>query len=150
MEVGHLERGDHEGGVVAEEEPADVRRRHRRDGDRDQGAGADLVEHDLDGEEHAADRRVEGGGDAGPGAGGNQGDALPHRHAQELAQRGAEGGADLDDGPFAADRPAAADRQRGGERLDQRDDGPDHPLVVVDGIHDLGHAVPFRLRGEVC
>ncbi len=74
---------------------------------------------------------------------------LPRRHSKDLAQGGAEGGADLDDGALAADRPAAADGQRRSERLDHRDDGPDHALVVIDRIHDLGHAMPLGLRGEM-
>ena len=47
----------------------------------------------------------------------------------DLAERRAERRADLDDRPFAADRGAAADRQRRGQRFDHRDDRPDDALA---------------------
>ena len=46
----HVERGNHERGVSAKDQSADVRCRYRRDRHRHQGAGADLVKHDFDGE----------------------------------------------------------------------------------------------------
>ena len=74
-------------------------KRHRQE-----GAGAELRHHQFDREHHAADRRVEGGGDAGAGAGGDQRDALPRRHPDDLAERGAERRADLDDRALRARR----------------------------------------------
>ncbi len=56
--------------------------------------------------------------------------------------------ADLDDRPLAAHGRSAADRDRRGERLHDGDNGTDHAAVVVDRIHDLGHAVPSCFRGE--
>ena len=85
----------------------------------------------------------------GPGAGGDQGDALPGRHLDELSEGRAQRRADLDDRPFAADRGAAADRQRRGQRLGDRDDRADAPAIVVDRVHDLGDAVAFRLWREI-
>ena len=49
----------------------------------------------------------------------------------------------------AADGAAAADRQGGGERLDQRDDRPDPAAVVVDGVDHFGDAASLGFRGEV-
>ena len=65
------------------------------------------------------------------------------------AQRRAEGRANLDDRPFASHRPAAADRDRRGQRLDHRDPRSDPALVVVNGVHDLGDAVPFGFGREI-
>ena len=64
-------------------------------------------------------------------------------------KRRAERRADLDDRSFAADRRAAADRQRRGQRLHHRDDRPDHAALVVDRVHHLGHAVALRLGREI-
>ena len=63
--------------------------------------------------------------------------------------RGRERRADLDDGPLAPHRAPAADRDRRGQRLDDRHDGTDDALLVVDGVHDLGYAVSLGLRSEV-
>ena len=52
-----------------------------RERDRQEGARADFRHHQLDGEHHAADRRVERRRDAGAGAGRDQRDALPGGHA---------------------------------------------------------------------
>ena len=87
--------------------------------------------------------------DAGSGAGGNQRDALPRRHADHLPERRAERGADLDDRSFASDRRAGADRQRRGERFDQRHDWSDDAVLVVDCVHNLGHAMAARFRCEI-
>ena len=72
--------------AAAEEQAADEGRGAGRKRHRQEGADADLGHHQFDGEHHAADRRVEGGGDAGPGPGRDQRDALPRRHAHDLAQ----------------------------------------------------------------
>ena len=67
----HRRRHD-EGRLQSEKDPADEsggagRQRHRQE-----RARAQFGQHQLDGEHHAADRRVEGGGDAGAGAGRDQ------------------------------------------------------------------------------
>ena len=115
--------------MSAEEHPSDKGRGAGRDRDRQKGRDADFRHHQLDREHDAADRRVEGRGDAGAGAGGDERDALPRRHPHDLAERRADRRTDLDDRPLAADRGAGADRDRRGERLDQRDDRPDLPLL---------------------
>ena len=74
---------------------------------------------------------------------------MPRRHGDELTQRRAKRGADLDDRSFAPDGGAGADRQRRGQRFDQGDDRADHAFLVVDRIHHLRHAVAPRLGGKV-
>ena len=133
----------------AEEDTADEGRGAGGERDRQEGPRAQFRHQQFDGEHHAADRRIEGRGDAGAGAGGNQRDPLPRRHVNHLAERRAERGADLDDRTFAADRGAGADRQSRRERLDQGDDRPDHAFLVVDRVHHFGHAVALRFRREV-
>ena len=78
--------GDDERRRVAEQALADVRGGCGRERDRDQRTHADLVEQHLDREEDSADRRVEGGGDAGPSAGGDESRPLPPRHAGETTE----------------------------------------------------------------
>ena len=103
--------GTVEGRLHAEEQPADEGRRAGRDRHRQEGSRAHLRQHQLDGEHHAADRRVECRGDAGAGARGDERDALPRRHAHDLPERRAERRADLNDRAFAADRrPLPIDR----------------------------------------
>ena len=123
MRSGSASIGRHaERRLRAEEQPADKGRGAGRGGDRQEGVDADFGQHQLDREHHAADRRVEGRRDPGPGAGRDQGDALPRRHADQLAQGRAERRADLDDRSLAPDRGAAADRQRRRQRFRDRDD----------------------------
>ena len=56
--------------------------------------------------------------------------------------------ADLDDRPLAADRRARADRQRRGQRLDDRDDAANVAALVVDRVHHLGDAMTLGLGRE--
>ena len=56
--------------------------------------------------------------------------------------------ADLHDRALAADRAAAADAQRRGQRLDRRDLRRDPAAAAGDRVHHLGHAVAARLAGE--
>ena len=109
-----------EGRTHPEEEPADEGRRAGGEGHRQEGAHAHLGHHQLDGEHDAAERRVEGRRDARAGAGGDECDALPGVHVDQLSQGRPERGANLDDGTLASDRSAGADRERRGERFHQR------------------------------
>ena len=149
-DIGVLERRQRhdEGRLVAKKHPPDEGRGSRRQRHRQESPDADFGHHQLDCEQHAADRRIEGRSDAAAGAGGNENDALPLRHADDLAQGRAERRADLDDRPLAADGRSAADRDRRGERLHDSDDRADHAAIVVNRIHDLGHTVPFRFGSE--
>ena len=77
-----------------------------------------------------------------------QGDLLPGREPDGLREGRAERRADLDDRPLAADRRAAADRQRRGERLDHRHLPANVAALVEDRVHHFGHAVALGLRRE--
>ena len=130
-------RRDVERGPRAEENSADERRGAGRERHRQERVHADFGQHQFGREQHAANRRVE-----------RRSDALSHRHADQLSKCRAEGRADLDDRTFSTDRGAAANRQRRGQRLRHRHDRPDHAPVIVDRIHDLGHAVALCLGCE--
>ena len=82
------------------------------------------------------------------GARGEQRGPLLLRHGKELPDHGAEGGADLHDGPFPAHGAAAADAQGGGECLHDGHRRADDSLPIMDGVHHFGDAVTLRLRGE--
>ena len=135
--------------LIAEEQSADEGSRAGRHGYREKGVDADLRQHQFGCEQDAADRRVEGRSDARSGAGRDQGDALTGLHPDNLAECGAERGADLDNGPLTSHGGAGADRDRRGDRLHHRYDGPDYPLLVIDRVHHFGDAVPLCLRREV-
>jgi len=141
-----------ERGVNAEKDSSDKGRRPGRKGDGQKCARAELRHQQLDREHDAADRRIEGGSDAGAGAGAgrHQRDSLPGRHADQLAECRAQRGADLDDGTFAAYRGAGADRKCRRERLDQRHDRSNHAFLVIDRVHHFGHAMAARFRSEIC
>jgi hypothetical protein len=141
---------DGERGVNAEKDAPDKRRRPGRKGDGQECARAELRHQQLDREHDAADRRIEGGSDAGAGTGPHQRDPLPGRHADQLAECRAQRGADLDDGTFAAYRGAGADRDCRRERLDQRHHRSNHTFLVIDRVHHFGHAMAARFRGEIC
>jgi hypothetical protein len=79
----------------------------------------------------------------------DQGDALARRHTDNLTQRGAERGTNLDDRAFASDRGATTDRNGGGQGFHQRHYGADHASLVVDRVHHLRHSVALGLRGKI-
>ena len=76
-----MKAGQGEEGFAAEGDPADRGGDDRAEHDDAEGAGLEVAQDQLEGEEDAGDRRVEGGGDA---AGGAAGDEQPHL----LARRG--------------------------------------------------------------
>ena len=88
--------------LLAEEPASHERRCTRRDRDRQERVRADLRHHQLDGEHHAADRRIERGRDAGSRAGRHQRDPLTRRHADDLPQCRTQRRADLNDRALAA------------------------------------------------
>ena len=67
---------------------------------------------------------------------------------ERLRKRRTQRRADLDDRPLAPDRRARADRQRGGQRLDDRDKAANVAAAIEDRVHHLRHAVAFGLRRE--
>ena len=140
---------DRECRLRTEEKASDERCRAGSQRHRQEGASADLGQHQLDREHDAADRRVEGRRDTGAGARGDKNDPLPRRHSHDLAQCRSQGRADLDDRALAPHRRAAADRNRRGQRLDDRDDGPDYASFVINRIHDFRYAVAPGLGREL-
>src|SRR5271155_5488947 len=139
---------DREGRLRPEEEPPDESRGAGRQRYRQEGADADLGHHQLDREHDAADRGIKSRSDASAGTSGDEDDPLPGRHSHDLAQGGAKGRADLDDRALASDRRTAADSNRRGQRLDDGNDRPDYPSLIIDRIHDLRYPVPAGLGCE--
>ena len=72
---------------------------------------------DFLGEHQPAHRRIEGGGDAGAGAGGDQHLGAIGREPPQLRDCGADRPSDLRDRAFATDRCARTERERGAECL---------------------------------
>ena len=82
-----LDVGHGKGRIGADQDPADRRGRSGRDDDRKKRAIRDLRQQDLEGEQHAAERRVEGGGDAGAGARRSSVICLPGRQVRWPAKK---------------------------------------------------------------
>ena len=144
-----LKRRHEESGRIAKEPAAHERRRPRRDRDRKERLHAHLGHHQLDGEHHPADWRIEGGRDTRACARSDQSDPLARRHADYLAKRGAERRADLDDRTFPPDRRTAADRDGRSQGFDQRHNGSDDAALVVNGVHHFWDPMAFGLGGKI-
>ena len=144
MEIIHPQIRDRESRIRPEKITPDIARARGRDHDRHESPDADLVQQQLRREKHATDRRIKSRGDPRARAGRDQGRALPGWDAQPLPYARAKSRADLNDRSLAPDRAAAADRERGSERLDHRHDRPDHALIIIDRVHYFRHAVPAR------
>ena len=114
-----------EGRKVAEEMTADHRRRHRGDDDGRELGDAEVAEDDLDGEECAGHRGVEGGGDPGRGAAADQGPQASLADLQPLPDGRSDGGADLDDGALSTHRSAGGDADPRGDELGDHHPGSD-------------------------
>ena len=137
-EGGHIAKGgspDHRSGQAGEDHDAE-------------GAGGELPQDDLEREEDARDRGVEGGRDATGRAACNQRTYAIVGHLQDLAEGRAERRADLHDRAFTADRAARADADRGGQRLHHGHNRADAPATQCDGVHHLRHAVTLGLARE--
>jgi hypothetical protein len=81
-------------------------------------------------------------------SGSQQGDLLPGREFDGLRESRAQRCADLDNRPLAANRGPAADRERGGQRFDDRNLTADVAVLVKHSIHHLGNTVAFRFGCE--
>ncbi len=138
-----------EGRVPTEEHLAHEGRGSRGERDRQKRPRAHLGQHQFDGEQDAADRGVERGRNAGACPGGDERDALPTRHGNDLPERRGERRPDLDDRPFASDGRARADRDRRGQGLDDRHDRPNYAFVVMDRVHHFRNPVSPSLGREV-
>ncbi len=149
--LGHrddVEAGQTEEGGGAEGELADRGRDHGAEHDEAEGAGLEVAQDQLEGEEDAGDRSVEGGADAARRAAGDEQAQVLSGEAAEPAGGRADRRADLDDRALAPDRAAGADAEGRGQGLDDRDPAADAALVAMDGEHHLGHAVPTGLGRE--
>ena len=85
-----LHGGHLEGRLCADQDTSDISRGAGCDHDRQEGARANHRKENLKREHDAAQRRIEGGGDAGTRAGGDQGHALRRSEVDELRERRAE------------------------------------------------------------
>ena len=135
--------------IGADQHPADGGGGTRCDDDGKEGPVGDFRQQNFQRKQHAAERRVEGRRDPRSGARRKQRDLLPGRQPDHLRERRAQRRADLDDRAFAADRRAAADRKRRGQRLDDRDLAADVAALVEDRVHHLGNAVSLGLRRKM-
>ena len=137
------DRGEERG--RAEERTADDVARDRREGGRAECVEREFAQDDLESEEQAGDRRVEGRGDASGRTARHDDPHAAFAHPHELAERRGERRADLHDRAFASDRAAGSDADRRRERLDHRDRRPDAPAVLGHGEHHLGNAMAASL-----
>ncbi|MEJ2642839.1 MAG: hypothetical protein P8010_25090 [Desulfosarcinaceae bacterium] len=133
-------------------EVAQVVARHRcsdngRDDDGAEGGQAELGQGDFQGEHHAGNGSVEGGGDAGGSPTTHQGPHALGGNFEELPDRGADGRPDLDDGPLPAHAPAGADADRRCQRFYHHQTFTDQAVFQGDGIHHLRHPVAFGFGG---
>ncbi len=133
---------------VAEKAPRHDCGDDRGDDDRAELRHAEVAEEDLDGEQGARDRCVEGGGNARRGTAADQRAQLTGGYAQELPERRAQRRADLHDRPLATGRSPGADGDRGCDRLDDDDAGADRSAAENDRLHDLGNSVALGLARE--
>ena len=87
LRQGKQDLGNAEGRVRPDQDSADQGRRAGRDDDRKKGPVGNLGQQDFEGEQHAAERRVERRGDAGAGAGGEQRHLLPASRAGSACEK---------------------------------------------------------------
>ena len=118
-------------------------RRRRRAGERDRNQAARLPfeQQQFHGQQHRGERRRERRRHAGRRAGDQQRLALGAGQMEELRDQRSERAAGHDDRPFGAERPARADRDRGRQRLEQRDLRLDAAAVDQDRFDRFGNAV---------
>jgi hypothetical protein len=143
-DVGHEKRW-----IGAEEKTAEESCDAGRGCHWEKGVDADFRQHQLSHEQDAADRRVECGGNAGARARRNKSDALAGRQLDDLAERRAECGTDLNDRPFAADSGTGADSDGRGNGFHGGDDRPDDAPFIINGVHDFRDTMSLCLRRKV-
>ena len=114
-------------------------RRHR-DHDVDPEDAGDDLHH----EEHRREGSVVGGGESGAGARGDQHPRLAAGQPQPAAEKQSGPSPELDDGPFAADGRAAAERHQRGGALEQHRRQPDAAASQRHRFEDHRHAVAAR------
>ena len=92
-----LNFGNGEGRIGPDQDSAERGGGAGRDDDGKKGAVGNLRQQNFQREQHAAERRIEGRGDARAGAGGKQRDLLPGREPDRLGEGRTQRRADLDD-----------------------------------------------------
>ena len=105
-------------------------------------------EDDLLREHQAADRSIEGRGDAGAGAGCDQHLGAIGRQLTQLRDGRADRAANLRNRAFAADRCARAQRQRGAGRLDEDPAPFDLGRAEIDHLEKIRKAVTEHVAGK--
>lgn len=144
----HGERRQRQERVVTQHRAGEQTRRHAREHHRAKRFRGEVPKDQFEREEGTGQGSVEGGGDATGGSARDEHLEAVGVHARPLAEAGADGRTDLDDGSLPAHRSTAADAQGGGERFDQRHARRDPTAALGHGVHDLGDTVPLGLRGE--
>ena len=136
QQIGHRERRRR-----AAETDAHARRRRRGERHRNERTRAELEQQKLHCEEHRRDRAAECRRHSRGRAGGEERLAFRRGGAQHLADQRPERAARRDDRSFRAERSARSDRDRGGDRLEQRDASRNAAAVQQDLLHRLGNSV---------
>ena len=134
--------------LAAKGRAADDVRDHRRKHNGAEGIDCEVLKDELEREEDARNGRVERCRDTGGRPAGDEQTQPILGDVQHLSDRGAQRRADLHDRAFASHRPACADADRRGERLDDSDLRSDLPAPLSNGEHDLGHAMAPSFRSE--
>jgi hypothetical protein len=133
----------------AEEYVTDVGGGNCGNSHRNKGLHAHLLQQQLHGKKHSAYRCVESGGSTAPCPGRNQYDPLVWPHSQNLTDRRAEGGTDLNDRAFTPYGTTAPYRKRRGEGFDDRHYRANGALLIMDRVHDLRNAGSLCFWSEV-
>ena len=123
--------------------------RQRAPSDRDDGGHGygneaswlPFEEQKFDGEEHRGDRRPEDRRHPRRGTGDEQRLAFGRAEVEELREQGTESAPGHDDGPFGPERAAGADRDGGGDRLQDRHFRGDAAVTDQGRLDRFGNAV---------
>ena len=137
-----------EGGFGADDLAVGIGGRRGRRHHRQEAARRDFRQQHLDREQHPAQRRVEGGGDAGARAGGQQDDLLRADQAEQRARVDPKEEPIWMIGPSRPTEAPGADRDGGGKGFHHGDDAADVAVLVIDREHHLRHAMPLGLGRE--
>jgi hypothetical protein len=119
------------------------------DDDGSEGADGKILENDFQGEEDAAEGGIEDGADAGGAAAAGEQRHVAAGEAEEFADAGGDGGADLDDRPLGAGRSAGADGDAAGEDFFDGDERALEPAGADDGFHDIDDTVSLGPAQDV-
>ena len=108
----------------------------------------ELLARLLDHEQHGGERRVEGGGQARRGTGGQQRVEIDAAQSQPFRQGGADGRAHVDGRSLAAGDQAGRQGQHAADELDRQHAPPAHLAQSFQRAFDLRHAAARGLRRD--